>query len=47
LGSKLLGLAGIYLWGWGLVATTLLDQVGLLGGASVIMQPRLLPRQSE
>lgn len=43
LGTSVLGLLGIYLWGWGLVATTILDQVSLLGGAVAIMQPRLFP----
>lgn len=43
LGTSMLGLLGIYLWGWGLAATTILDQVSLLGGAAAIMQPRLFP----
>lgn len=45
LGTSALGLLGIYLWGWGLAATTVLDQVSLLGGGAVIMQPRLFPRE--
>ena len=43
LGTSALGLLGIYFWGWGLAATTILDQVSLLGGAAAIMQPRLFP----
>lgn len=43
LGTSVLSLLGIYLWGWGLAATTILDQMSLLGGAAVIMQPRLFP----
>lgn len=43
LGTSVLGLVGIYQWGWGLTATTVLDQISLLGGGAAIMQPRLLP----
>ncbi|MCE7988426.1 MAG: hypothetical protein DYG89_45290 [Caldilinea sp. CFX5] len=44
LGTSVLGLIGIYAWGWGLTIMTLLDQVSLIGGSTVIMQPRLLPQ---
>lgn len=43
LGTSVLGLAGIYFWGWGLGVATILDQVSLLGGGAAIMQPRLFP----
>jgi len=43
LGTSVLGLVGIYQWGWGLTASTLLDQVSLVGGGAAIMQPRLFP----
>jgi heavy metal translocating P-type ATPase len=45
LGTSLLCITGVYLWGWGLTAATILDQISLIGGASVIMQPRLAPEQ--
>ena len=45
LGASALGLAGVYLWGWGLAATTLLGQISLIGGASVILKQRLLPEK--
>ncbi|MBX3014252.1 MAG: HAD-IC family P-type ATPase [Caldilineaceae bacterium] len=45
LGTSVLGLAGIYFWGWGLVASTILDQLSLIGGSAVILRPRLLPQQ--
>lgn len=47
LGTSVLGLAGIYFWGWGLGVSTLLDQVSLLGGGAAIMQPRLFPANEQ
>ena len=43
LGTSVLGLIGIYSWGWGLTAATILDQLSAIGGATVIMRQRLLP----
>ena len=43
LGTSVLGLVGIYSWGWGLTAVTMLDQLSAIGGATVIMRQRLLP----
>lgn len=43
LGTSVLGLVGIYQWGWGLAASTVLDQISLLGGGAAMMQPRLFP----
>ncbi len=45
LGASALGLVGIYLWGWGLAATTILGQISLIGGASVTLKQRLLPEK--
>lgn len=43
LGTSVLGLVGIYSWGWGLTAATILDQLSTIGGATLIMRQRLLP----
>jgi Cu2+-exporting ATPase len=45
LGASVVGLAGIYTLGWGLPATTVLDQVSLALGTAVVMRPWWQRRQ--
>jgi len=45
LGTSALGLAGIFTLGWGLPAMTIVDQVGLALGTTVVMRPWLQRRR--
>lgn len=45
LGTSTLGLAGIFTLGWGLPAITIVDQVGLALGTTVVMRPWLQRRR--
>ncbi len=45
LGTSALGLAGIFTLGWGLPAMTVLEQIGLALGTTVVMRPWLQRRQ--
>ncbi len=41
LGTSVVGVIGIFAWGWGLTISTLLDQAGMIGGTIVLLRQRI------
>jgi Cu2+-exporting ATPase len=41
LGTSVVGVIGIFAWGWGLTMSTVLDQAGMIGGTIVLLRQRI------